>query len=224
VLIVDLDGTVLAENSFPRWAICLTRAHFPHLHILRRWQISCAALAMIVARKSRLITHETLKRRLQSLWQTATVGDGGAAERGFAQELAGIVRPELTPVLEAVAARRVDAVLATAAPGDYAYCLGRLLGFSDIVATRPVGATAEPDNRGDRKREAVLNLISGRGWQDRPRVLFTDHLDDVPLMRICESVYWYGPDMNRSVIEETVPGVRIHSGFRTTVPIERWAP
>jgi phosphoserine phosphatase len=221
VLILDLDGTVLAENSFPRWALCLARGHFPHLGAFARRRISCLALAMLMARKLRLIGHETLKWRLQRLWQTATAGDGGAAERRLVSELASIVRPEMAPLLTAVATHRIDAVLATAAPGDYAYRLGRDLGFTDVLATRPERSASELGNSGEQKREAVMDFISSRGWQNRQRILFTDHKDDFPLMRVCQTIYWFGPEISRDDIERTTPGIKFHDGFRDRFPIKK---
>lgn len=220
VLILDLDGTVLSENSFPRWALHLVHAQFPHLSAWRRWRISCMAVGLVGARKLRMISHEALKWRLQALWQIATAGDGGAAERDIVQELVAVVRPELAPVLAAVAERRVDAILATAAPGDYAYGLGRQLGFADVLATRRRRTRPMPDNSGPHKRDAVMSLIFGRGWLHRPRVLFTDHVDDIPLMRVCQSIYWFGPDSGLAAVMRAVPSAMLYEGRRNLFSIE----
>ncbi|HYL32503.1 MAG TPA: HAD family hydrolase [Stellaceae bacterium] len=223
VLILDLDGTVLSENSFPRWALHLVRARFPHLRAPRRWRISATAVAMIAVRKLRLMSHDWLKWRLQALWQIATAGDGGAAERDIVQELIGIVRPELAPVLGAVAACRVDAILATAAPEDYADGLGCRLGFADVLATRCGRLKPSPDNSGPYKRDAVMRLIVGRGWLERPRILFTDHVDDIPLMRVCQTIYWFGPDSGLAAIMQAVPSAVLRDGRRDFFPIEALA-
>jgi phosphoserine phosphatase len=213
MLILDLDGTILSLDSFRRWALYLACARFPHLGAGHRLSIACATVRALSERKMRLTGHEALKWRLQKLWQAATDGDGGASERRFVEELLGFVRPELLPVLKAVAAGEVDAVMATAAAGDYAYGLGKSLGFTHILATDPMRAAAEPSNVGERKRQAVMDLIASRGWQDRPRILFTDHEDDLPLIRICQTVYWFGSDRERSAIQRIVPGIRLHPGL-----------
>jgi hypothetical protein len=213
MLILDLDGTILSVNSFRRWVLHLMRARFPHLGPAQRVGIACATVIALSRRKMRLGGHEALKWRLQKLWQAATDGDGGLSERGFVEELTGFVRPELLPVLKAVAAGEVDAVLATAAAGDYAYGLGQSLGFTHILATDPMRAASEPSNVGERKRQAVLDFIASRGWQDRPRILFTDHKDDLPLIRVCQTVYWFGSDRERSAIQRMVPEIRIRPGL-----------
>src|SRR5262245_17880729 len=71
VLIVDLDGTVLRINSFPRWARRLALARFGHLPLRARLRVGCRAALMLAARKLHLIGHEQLKWRLQHLWRRA---------------------------------------------------------------------------------------------------------------------------------------------------------
>jgi phosphoserine phosphatase len=214
MLILDLDGTILSVNSFRRWVFYLARARFPHLGAAGRLRIACATIKALSERKMRLTGHETLKWRLQKLWQAATDGDGGVSERGFVEELMGYVRPELVPLLNAVAAGKVEAVMATAAAGDYAYGLGRSLGFTHVLATHPMRAAGDASNVGERKRQAVLEFLASRGWEGRrPRILFTDHEDDLPLIRICDTVYWFGTERSRAAVERMVPGTRLHAGF-----------
>jgi phosphoserine phosphatase len=201
VLIFDLDGTLLQINSFPRWAMFLVRARFGHLGFGGRARIALSSLALILRRKLRLMRHETLKHRLRNLWRAATSGDRGEAERIFTGQLRTHIRPQFAPLLKAVMAGDVDAILATAAADEYAQGLGRSLGFRHILAT------TGPDNSGARKKDAVLRLLSERGWQDRPRILFTDHVDDLPLMRICEETVWFGSQAMRRRIEQTMPEI-----------------
>jgi phosphoserine phosphatase len=123
------------------------------------------------------------------------------------------VRPELSPVLSAVAAGRVDAVLATAAPADYAHRLGLTVGFAHVLATSSTRTAGEPSNVGDRKCQAVLRFLASHGWLHRRRVLFTDHDDDLPLIGICDQVHWFGSDASGEAIARVVPGTSIRSGF-----------
>ena len=96
-------------------------------------------------------------------------------------------------VLELVATDRIDAVLATAAAEDYAMSLGRRLGFRHVLATASNRRHGEPANSGAQKREQVLALLDECGWHGRPIILFTDHVDDLPLMHDSTTVYWCGP-------------------------------
>ena len=58
-----------------------------------------------------------------------------------------------------------------------------------------------------------------RGWQDEPRILFTDHEDDLPLIRVCQTVYWFGSETARTAIQRMVPEIRLHAGFSGSLEI-----
>ena len=214
VYILDLDGTILSKNSFPHWVMYLARAPFSDLEPARRLRVSAAVFALLVGRKIGATRHEDFKRRLQTIWQLATKDDEGRAARAFADRMMRHVRPELSPILRAVASGVVDAILATAAPADYAETLGAALGFRHILATgadRPMG---DAGNVGERKRLAVLALLASNGWNGRPRVLFTDHRDDLPLIAACDRTYWFGPESEGRAIAASMPGVSLKAGLR----------
>jgi phosphoserine phosphatase len=200
VIVFDLDGTVLSVNSFPLWAMAMVRGRFPTLPLWRRAGVSVRAIRALLARKAGMISHETLKWRLQRLWQDAARGDDGAAERDLAGRLARLIRPELAGVLAAVATGRIEAVLATAAAADYAEALGRSLGFRHVLATPRLREEGSPSTVGVRKRDAVLTYLERRGWGGRPIVFFTDHAEDLPLILRSHTVYWFGKEEERRVM------------------------
>jgi phosphoserine phosphatase len=213
LVILDLDGTILSINSFRHWALFLMRGQFPHLGPARRLRIALSAIAAMTLRKTGLMDHWTLKRRLQCLWQDATAGDGGASARRLVQHLKAFVRPELSSVLKDIAAGKYDAIMATAAAADYAEALGKTLGFQHVLAT-PAQRTGDmPDNIGEQKRLSVLDAIRRQGWTDRPRVLFTDHRDDLPLCGVCQTVYWFGSADEMAEAVRATPGVHFQDGF-----------
>lgn len=208
LMIFDLDGTILSINSFRPWALYMVKARFPHLTAFQRLSVSTRAAATLAARKVGLMSHDACKWRLQRLWQEATEGDGGRSAVALSRELMTFVRPEMHDVLSLVSAGRVEAVMATAAAGEYAYCLGRMLGFSNVVATPAGRSPGEPENVGRRKREAVAKLIAERRWERHARILFTDHVDDMPLIELCENVFWFGSETHRRYVSHAIPGVR----------------
>jgi phosphoserine phosphatase len=196
-VVFDLDGTILSVNSFPLWVMHMIHGRFPRLPLLRRLALSLSTVRALVTRKAGLISHETLKWRLQRSWQAAVKGDGGAAERDFVRHLNSFVRPELTGVLAAVADGRLDAVLATAAAADYAEAFGRYLGFRHILATPRTREEGSPSTVGVRKRDTVLSHLDRRGLGDQPIVFFTDHAEDLPLILRSHTVYWFGKEEER---------------------------
>lgn len=212
LVIFDLDGTVLSVNSFPHWVKYLLRAPFARLGPFGRLRVTLAAGTALATRKAGLIGHEALKRRLQAIWQAATEGDGQMAARDFARHLEKYIRPELATLLDAVAAGQIDAVLATAAAADYADELGAALGFRHVLATARERPASVPSNIGPHKRDAVLAFAQARGWQDRPRVLFTDHEDDLPLIEVCGTVYWFGDPADLPQLSRRYPATSFHPG------------
>lgn len=212
-MILDLDGTILSVNSFRVWSLFMIRGRFPHLAPRRRARVAGAALGVLIQRKMGLTSHAELKYQMQTLWKAAVQGDNGACEQKLIAELQAYVRPELVTILAGIAQGRIDGVLATAAAGDYAYALGKALGFQHILATSPTRRPTDPDNMGESKLNAVLNFLRDRNWLDRPRALFTDHRDDLPLIKACPSVYWFGKTGEADRIERTIPGVCIYHGF-----------
>jgi phosphoserine phosphatase len=212
-MIVDLDGTVLSVNSFHRWFLFMACGRFPHLGPAARLRIGAATIKALVQRKLGLSDHRRFKWQLQRLWQSAIRGDGGASVQRLVADLMTFVRPEMSTILHTVATDEVDAVLATAAAGDYAHELGRALGFTHVIATPPTRSLSDPDNIGEAKLASVLSFLAAQGWDNRPRVLVTDHRDDLPLIRVCQTVHWFGEKSECAMVAQAAPGVHIHERF-----------
>jgi phosphoserine phosphatase len=148
--------------------------------------------SLAVRRKLGLLDHDALLRHLQRAWRGATGTDGETMTGDFQASLLRQVRPGLKPLLAIVAAGKIDAVLATAAASDYAADLAQRLGFRYALTTSPENGAITPRNSGTRKRDRVHALLHQFGWHTRPMVLFTDHIDDLPLMRDSNVVCWFG--------------------------------
>jgi hypothetical protein len=59
------------------------------------------------------------------------------------------------------------------------------------------------------KRDRVLGFLHERGWAGRPLILFTDHLDDMPLIRESSIVCWFGSPEVLAIADATAPGTRL---------------
>jgi phosphoserine phosphatase len=188
VFICDLDLTLLRVNSFPLWALHLMAGRVPGLGVRSRARLSLRVQGLLLRRKLGRIDHAGLLRGLQRAWHDASPGTPGRLE----ERLLRHVRPGVTPFLRRIAAGEVDAVLATAAAGEYALGLGRRLGFRHVLATPCRCGPADRPNEGEEKLRRVRLLLETLGWASRPRVVLTDHRDDLPLMRHAHAVGWYG--------------------------------
>jgi len=209
VLICDLDGTILRRNSFPFWIIYLIFGPLPELEFPARAKLSFRTQRLLLRRKLGRIDHERLMCGVQYAWHAAAGGDQGGDQtaRRIPAMLRRLVRPSLEPLLDQVAMGEVDAVLATAAAGEYAIELGRQLGFRHILATPCRLASDEKLNSGPRKFLRVAQFLDSQGWHERPRVLLTDHIDDLPLMRHCDAVGWFGSMAAMTHARELTAGV-----------------
>lgn len=209
LLIFDLDGTVLRINSFPRWALCMATARVGGLRAAPRVRLALQTQVLLLRRKLGRIHHEAILTELAAAWRGAC---GPAAEQAAAAFAAGLlrhVRPELRGLLDRVAAGEVDAILATAAAQDYALALGRALGFRIVIASDDSGW-----NRGERKRDRTLDYIAKRGWSGRRRIFFTDHEEDLPLIRASHAVCWFGPRAALGTLRDAAPGVAVVAADR----------
>lgn len=193
VLVFDLDGTILSVNSFPYWVLYLIGGRIKSLGTGPRVRLALRAAWLLILRKLRKIDHAALLSGLQRAWWAIPSSATGAMVDPLQTMLLRRLRSNLRPLLQMVASDRLDAVLATAAAGEYAIGLGQRLGFRHVLATPPARGHAEYINGGTRKCDRVLAFLENAGWCGRPLILLTDHIDDLPLMRVSTAVCWFGP-------------------------------
>jgi phosphoserine phosphatase len=194
VLVFDLDGTILCCNSFPLWTLFLMTGRLRGVGARRRLLLSLRVLGLLVRRKIGRLSHDEFQRCLQA----ASV-DLGLTSR-FEAVLLRRVRGNMRSCLDLMVERRLDTVLATAAAADYAEAFGRRLGFRHVLATPSGRSVGEPPNSGVMKRQRVVAFLDDIGWCDRPLILFTDHIDDLPLIQACGVVCWFGSAEAMSVV------------------------
>jgi phosphoserine phosphatase len=209
VLICDLDGTILRSNSFPLWILYLMGGRLPEFGLRSRLALSLKVQKLLLQRRLGGIEHERLMRGVQQAWHIA----GHRAADGAADRIATLlrkrVRPAFEPLLQQINAGEFDAVLATAAAAEYAEPLALQLGFRHVLTTP---GRLPPDgllNKGAEKLRRVQDFLAGRRWQDRARVLLTDHVDDLPLLQHCHAAGWFGSAEMLARSRAATEGVRI---------------
>lgn len=211
ILIFDLDGTVLSVNSFRNWVRYLLYGRFAAYGMVARAGLSLKTLLVMVERKLLRQEHAVTKGRLQRLWSQA-VADDPAALAGLVTELVATVRLNLQEILTRIAAQEQDAVLATAAAEDYALALGQRLGFRHILATPPLGdGRGGQQNLGIVKRDRTLAFLQQQGWEARPKIFFTDHAEDMPLIAVSDIVFWLGDEVSLVPVQSALPNKTIIS-------------
>ena len=165
-------------------------------------RLTLATVWVMAQRKLLKHDHVTVKGKLQDFWQDAVVRDPQAGVLLVA-ELERLVRPNLRDILDSVARQQVCAVLATAAAAEYAMLLGEKLGFQHILATPPLRDNHQ-QNVGSVKRDRTLAFLATQGWSERPRIFFTDHEEDLPLIQVSDKIIWLGSDSSRALVQREV--------------------
>lgn len=210
VLIFDLDGTILSFNSFRIWVRHLLYGRFGGLSLPQRVLLSLRTARALLARKVLRWDHERTKRCVQRLWTDALARDREQkALRLLLQSITKAVRPNFASLLSLVSQGEADAVLATAAAGEYAYAIAEQLGFRHVIATSRWEEGVWRDNSGKEKRDRTLAYLSQHSWGDRKRVFFTDHRSDLPLIRACHLVLWFGRDAELDTVRSAAPDTNI---------------
>ena len=217
VLLVDLDGTLLRGNSFHMWLKYIVTGGLKTVAATPRWRCRFNVLLFSAMRFSRLLDHAAWKRLVQKAWAAAMdVSRDPAGELdGFLSDLKVRIDRNLLSEIHEAQANQTIAVLTTAAPAEYANVLAENLGFDAIVAT-PRGDSAHwCHNIGTVKKHRTLALLKDRRWHARRRILYTDHLDDLPLMAESEKIHlvWENSEKALRRICQEIKGmdVRIYS-------------
>jgi phosphoserine phosphatase len=217
VLICDLDGTLLSINSFPAWVRFLIFGHFGDIDIRERLKISFATIGVMLERKLFNKDHAVTKARLQQLWVRADAQDSEKIGlEWLLSDLSATIRPNLSKFLQLILLNRVPSILATAASADYAVPLGQKMGFKNIVATPTMDATNAKTlhNVGTVKRDNVLAFLRANGWENQPRIFFTDHVEDMPLIEVSDKIIWFGNANGMNAVKAAHPNKPIVDGLQ----------
>ncbi len=188
----------------------MLRGPFPALGAYARWRLRLQVAWLLAGRKILRRPHGPMKRSLQRLWRDATAEDGVKASLDHLTDaLLNATRPNMRALLEILRSQPVDAVLATAAADEYGRYLGEKLGFTHMLTTPHAEAADYAENSRETKRARTLAFLAAQGWQDRPRIFFTDHEEDLPLIRASHRVLWFGPEAKLPMVRAKAPGVEI---------------
>lgn len=106
----------------------------------------------------------------------------------FLSILQSKIRPDFLPIIEEIKTGGKLAILATSAASIYAKPFGEMLGFPATLASEINGE----ENRCEEKKRKVLEYIAAHNLQNHKKIVYTDHIEDKPLMEIADEVVWFG--------------------------------
>lgn len=167
--VVDLDGTLLAGNSFrwfTRFVLRLAACRAPLQMI--------ALCGLIALRKLRLCSHRRLK------WELMKTADRVLTPEDY-NRFARIMQGRINRSVLSMLPSDTEPVVASAASAEYVAPFVELMGWKHFVATRRPDSGRFRDFtecRGESKVKAVRTLFPG----NRIEAVLTDHVDDLPLL------------------------------------------
>ncbi len=202
VLIIDLDETLLSINSFPVWAKYFLLGKFDNLNFTKRNLLRLKSAIIFAKRKTLKHSHAHTKNNLHKLWLKNY--DYSALEI-IITTLEQKIRPNMRDLVISIASGQTDAVLATAAAAIYAEPLAKRIGFSNVIATN----LEEQENRSEEKSRRVLEFLKKQGWENRKKIFFTDHLEDMPFMKNSDKLMWFGKPEESAIIKQSIPTLEI---------------
>ena len=180
-LAIDLDGTLLATNSFQDYLLFCGQAA---VHSFR-FDIALSIVCWVGLRKLRLIRHATMKHHL--LNRTASFMQHKERLDLFVEhELISINRRSLK-LVEQYRSRGYLLILTTAAPGLYAHALAENLHIDLCCATQlpsEVVIGEWHENVGAQKVDSLRRLLLVH--KAELAAVITDHYDDLPLLNYNE--------------------------------------
>lgn len=196
VVVFDLDGTLVDCNTFHVWVafatVCLTiRGAW-----LRAGRIILASVRRLAGRR---ISHQD--------WKRTVVSESQLLPRSWIRVFAKLVLYRRNRAVFPALARALDdddcmVVLATAAPAVYVNELAPVLGIEHWTASYE-GASGWVENVSTNKFDSVMQLLGPE--PNTIDELYTDHHDDLPLMKCAKEVFLVKPGtQTREIIEGTV--------------------
>lgn len=173
IAVFDLDGTLIAGNSFHRWLVTLWLWAFWH----GLWVICAHLMILFAARLFRLIEHRQLKK---AVIKHSLQAPSAIIER-FVVRLAQQVRPRLRDCILQHKQEGLTVVIVTAAPEVYLTGFAEACGADALLGTSSQLSGDWQENLGQCKWQSLCQYYYGQHIQ--LDVMYSDHSDDLPLLR-----------------------------------------
>lgn len=180
--VFDLDGTLIAGNSFHLWILHLLRWSVLH----GQWGVFIRLCWLSILRITRRIDHIELKKstlRLSLVVPTEQC-------QLFTKKLFAQVRPELLMRMQGHKQDGMLVVIATAALELYLVGFAELCGADQLLATSSVLTDEWQENL---KAQKLLSLQQVYGADAIICVAYSDHSDDLPLLAAAQEAIIVAP-------------------------------
>ncbi|NNC44850.1 MAG: hypothetical protein HKN99_03110 [Winogradskyella sp.] len=181
VVVVDLDGTLYSINTFHHY---LKFIFIKSISTIRFW-LSVRLIMLFIRRILGFVSHAEMKYRVLSWTANYNIDH---------QKFASSIKKYHNNLHNLETNTFHHKILATAAPSCYASIIATNHGFNHCVATTYTqeGITSFVENSKEAKKENVTQLLKSLNLNEI-NTLITDHIDDLPLMKISKEVILINP-------------------------------
>ena len=184
VLVVDLDGTLYKINTFHHFLRFIVISCVKNLRLVPLIEI----IGFMGLRFLKISSHAKLKYNVLKV-----ISDKNWINQSkFVKSISEYKRN-----LNVEKSEFDITILATAAPSSYAEIIAKNENFGLCMATNYLGSAfhAEFENSKEVKKDTVMNYLN-KSDIDKIGTLITDHIDDLPLMKVSENVKIVQPNEN----------------------------
>jgi len=178
-VLIDLDGTFVSVNTFHKWMKFLFIEELKKFHLISVFTI----LKIVFLRSMKKIDHSKMKFSILKISEQTM--DEKQIET-FVQSLHPYVNNDLLLILENDCN---TTILATAAPILYAQEIQKVYNFDHVIATGKTSEIEWKENIKEEKKKNVISLLKQHNLNNERSILYTDHHDDLPLMRYSNFTY-----------------------------------
>lgn len=179
IILIDLDGTFVSINTFHKWM------KFLFIEALKKLQLTAVMkiFNIILLRYTKRITHKKMKYMILEISEQIITQK---QITDFVHTLAPYVNQELFNITQD---NSKTTILATAAPLFYAKSIKELYQFDFVLATDDITHIPWQENIREEKAKNIKKLFDSNKWDFKNTILYTDHYDDMPLMKIVSLTY-----------------------------------
>ena len=183
LLIIDLDGTFVSVNTFHKWMRFLFIEELKRLHFVSLFQI----LKIAFLRLMKKISHTQMKFHILEISEQYI---NKRQINHFVDTLESYVNPHILHQLQDTSNKTL---LATAAPLLYAQAIQKKYHFDNVIATAYTYEDDWKENIKEEKKNTYLKMLDTHDMHPKDVILYTDHYDDIPLMKLSDFTYLVQP-------------------------------
>ncbi|MDQ7084907.1 MAG: HAD family hydrolase [Sulfurovum sp.] len=182
IIVIDLDGTFVSVNTFHKWMKFVALKSLQKLYL-----ISIIKIFWIIFRRAiKSINHGQMKFAILKISEKTM---SALDIEDFVKSLDKYVHQD---ILKHLKNPNYMTILATAAPQIYAKKIQEVYAFNYEVSTPVSSQTPWKENLKETKKQNVLKLLKEERLSLNIDILFTDHHDDLPLMKYAKETYLVG--------------------------------